>query len=105
LQGVARSSLKQLFATLASTKTGGVSFSGLLKQLLDIVYSGNSLSLSRQSLSSIAQCVSSLCEPVDQAIHTSTLQGFIKELVTPTCPPAAAEQVCFDAVFEDKANL
>lgn len=92
-QGAARTSLKLLFATLASTKAGGVSFSGLLKQLMDIVYSGSCPSLSRQSLSSIAQCVSSLCEPIDQATHTSTLQGFIKELSSPSCPPAATEQV------------
>jgi cullin-associated NEDD8-dissociated protein 1 len=79
LQGAALSSLKQLYATLVSSPGQGAGFQGLLDALLGIVYSG-ATQLSRQSLSSIAQCVSSLCGPAAKEASKATVQRFIKEL-------------------------
>ena len=47
--------------------------------------------LSRQSLSSIAQCVSSLCGPADKEVSKATVQRFIKELSSGQA--SASEQV------------
>ena len=90
LQGAARSSLKELYATLISSPGQGGGFKGLLDALLGIVYSG-STQLSRQSLSSIAQCVSSLCANADKAESKATVERFINELSS--AQASASEQV------------
>jgi cullin-associated NEDD8-dissociated protein 1 len=93
LQGAARSSLKQLYATLVSSPGQGGGFKGLLDALLGIVYSPSPEGppLSRQSLSSIAQCVSSLCGNADQAESKATVERFIKELSS--AQASSSEQV------------
>ena len=77
LQGVALSSLKQLYSTLVKLPGEAGGFKNLLDALVGIVYGG--AALSRQSLSSIAQCVSSLCiaNPVESK---ATVQRFIADL-------------------------
>jgi len=90
LQGAARSSLKQLYATLVSSPGQGGNFRGLLDALLGIVYNGGA-QLSRQSLSSIAQCVSSLCGPADKAESKATVERFIQELYS--AQASTSEQV------------
>jgi len=83
LQGIARNSLRSLFANLVQAGSGS-KYKELLGQLLGIVDGGNQLS--RQSLSSIAQCVSSLCGAVDDKERFTTLQGFINTLSNPSGP-------------------
>jgi cullin-associated NEDD8-dissociated protein 1 len=90
LQGAARSSLKELYATLVSSPGQGGGFKGLLDALLGIVYSGGT-QLSRQSLSSIAQCVSSLCAKAEKAESKATVERFIKELSS--AQASSSEQV------------
>ena len=90
LQGAARSSLKQLYATLVSSPGQSGGFKGLLESLLGIVYNGTA-QLSRQSLSSIAQCVSSLCGPADKVESKSTVERFIQELSS--AQASSSEQV------------
>jgi hypothetical protein len=88
LQGTALLSCKKLFSTLAATNQQGCSFSSLLDQLMGIVYAGNA-TISRQSLQSIAQCVSSLCSAAGKQARDETVSRFMKELSN----PASSEQV------------
>jgi cullin-associated NEDD8-dissociated protein 1 len=89
LQGAARTSLKELYAKLVLESGQGCGFKELLESLLGIVYGGGA-QLSRQSLSSIAQCVSSLCI-ADQKESRATVERFIKDLSD--AQAATSEQV------------
>lgn len=88
LQGPARASLRSLFATLAASAVPGCGFQQLLDELLGVVKAAPA-PLSRQSLSSIAQCISSLCGAVPPEQRTQTLQGFIAQLSDPGAPEQA----------------
>ena len=87
LQGAARESLKKLFATMVATGVPQCSFQALLDALLAVVSAGGGAApLSRQALSSTAQCVSSLCGPVAATDRTATVERFIAELGAPATP-------------------
>jgi cullin-associated NEDD8-dissociated protein 1 len=88
LQGTALLSCKKLFSTLAASNQPGCSFSSLLDQLMGIVHTGNT-TLSRQSLQSVAQCVSSLCSSAGKQARDQTVSQFMKDLSN----PASSEQV------------
>lgn len=67
----------------------GCSFSSLLDQLLGIVYNKKDHVASRQSLQSIAQCVSSLCGAAGEQARKATITRFMQELSQPN----SSEQV------------